>query len=547
MAVDQGGGAHAWSPTMSVIPKRDGERVYRTYEKRSEGPWDVIVVGSGMGGMACACALARYGRKVLMLEQHYLPGGYTHMFGRRGWVWDVGVHAVGEMAEDDLPGKMLRWLAGDQLEMTSLGNPYDRFRFHDGFTVEFPDTKAQFIANLKEAFPEQSEGIDRYIKAVDRASKAAMKFFAFKSLPRWVHATGDWFSDTFGRDWWKITTAELLDEVGIEGKLRTVLTVHWGYIGSTPSESSFACHALTHTHFWNGAFYPRGGSKAFAQHLLAPVLDAGGEVLVNAEAEEILVEEGVAVGVRMADGEELRARRVVSAAGAKTTVNRLLPEPYRSSPWANAIRGVEDSPSYICLNLGFKGDLPAAGGTPANLWLYSTWDNEDKLWHIEDPTTRAPILYCSFPSLKDPDHDPGPEQRHTGECVTFVPWDVFERWDGSRFKSRDEAYEAFKESVIARLVAHLRERIPDIMALCEHVELSTPLSSKHFVRASHGAIYGLAATPARFKTRELRSRTPIKRFYLSGIDIASLGVVGAMTTGMLTAATIEPRVYLKML
>src|SRR5690242_19972491 len=87
--------------------------------KSPPGPWDTIVVGSGMGGMTCAALLARLGQRVLVLEHHYVPGGFTQTFTRKGWTWDVGVHALGEVDERALLGKVLRELTGQRLGWTS--------------------------------------------------------------------------------------------------------------------------------------------------------------------------------------------------------------------------------------------------------------------------------------------------------------------------------------------------------------------------------------------------------------------------------------------
>lgn len=533
---------------MSVIPLHRGKRVYGVYpEVTASAAWDVIVIGSGMGGMTCAAALAKHGRRVLVLEQHYLPGGFSHMFARKGFEWDVGVHAIGEMAPGDVPFKMLNWLTNGQVKMVSLGNPYDRFHFHDGYEISFPDSREAFIATLKARFPEQSTRLDRYFEVVEEAAKQAMAFFAFKSLPEGVERVGNGVLHALTRNWWKSTTSEVLNELGIEGRLRTLLTVHWGYIGSTPDESSFPVHALTHTHFWRGAYYPEGGAKVFAAHMLGNVVDAGGLVLVRASVSEILVERGRAAGVRMSDGVEFRAPIVVSATGAKTTVNKLVPAGYRDTAWATDIRALPDSPSYVCLNLGFEGDITEDEGAAANLWLYETWNNNHKLWDIADPTARAPILYCSFPSLKDPLHKTGKKLKHTGECVTFVPWDAFQPWKDTALDARSEAYATLKKDIEDRLLAHLRHRLPGLMKKLTYHELSTPLTTEWFTAASQGAIYGLAATPERFLCAKLRTRTPIPGFYMSGVDIGSLGVVGGISSGMLTAASIDPRVYLRLI
>ncbi|MGZ3456204.1 MAG: phytoene desaturase family protein, partial [Polyangiales bacterium] len=396
-------------------------------------------------------------------------------------------------------------------------------------------------------FPEQREGIRRYLEAVDHAVRAAMMFFALKSFPESVDKLATFVHGKLSRDWWAVTTAKVLDECGITGRLRTILTLHWGYYGSTPSESSFPIHALTHAHFWNGAYYPRGGSKEFAAHMLDAVRRAGGDTLVRAEVASLLVERDRAVGVKMADGVELRAPVVISAAGAKTTVKRFVPESMRRGEWGRTIEALDDSPPYICLNMAFEGDVRAAGASSTNLWLFETWSSEDKLWDLEEEGSEAPVLYCSFPSLKDPDHDPGPRQRQTGECVTFVAWETFERWANSALKKRPGDYEALKRDIEARLLRHLRRRIPEIMQHLVYYELSSPITTEHFTRASRGAIYGLAATPARFTCTKLRTRTPLDGFYMTGVDVASLGVVGAMTSGMLTAATLDPRLYRRLL
>jgi all-trans-retinol 13,14-reductase len=532
---------------MSVIPKHNGERVYKNYPEVSDGPWDEIIIGSGMGGMACAAALSKYGHKVLVLEQHYIPGGFTHMFGRKGYKWDVGVHVIGEMGPKDQPGKMLRWLSNNKVDMVSLGDTYDRFWFPDGFKVRFPDSRAKYIAQLKEKFPAESAKIDAYIKVVEKAAKWAKAFYAFKTLPKWLDKMGTRVVNLFTRDWWALTTTQVMQEIGLSDKLQTVLTVHWGYIGSIPDESAFALHALTHTHFWNGGFYPRGGSMSYAQHLLGNVWDAGGEVITKARVQELIVENGKAVGVRMEDGRELHAKRIVSAAGAKATVNHLLPAALKEIAWAKSIREIPSSPSYICLNLAFKGDIAAAGATASNLWLFDTWRRDCKTWNIADATTRADILYCSFPSLKDPDHEAGTQTKHTGECVTFVDWGEFKNWENTEHKKRDEDYLQLKAQIEQRLLQQLRERIPEIMQHLDFAELSTPLTAKFFTNADQGAIYGLEASPKRFKNADLRTRTPIKNFFMTGVDIAAIGVTSAMASGLLTAATIDKRIYRRLI
>jgi all-trans-retinol 13,14-reductase len=106
-----------------------------------------------MGGMTTAALLSKLGQRVLVLEQHYVPGGFTHMFKRPGYIWDVGVHAVSEVDVRSMTGRLLQALTDGELRWASLGPVYDEFHFPDGFRIDFPNTPQQFRQNLLDAFP----------------------------------------------------------------------------------------------------------------------------------------------------------------------------------------------------------------------------------------------------------------------------------------------------------------------------------------------------------------------------------------------------------
>jgi all-trans-retinol 13,14-reductase len=325
--------------------------------------------------------------------------------------------------------------------------------------------------------------------------------------------------------------------------LRAVLTAQWGYYGSVPSRSSFAIQALVAKHFMHGGFYPVGGASQIARALLSTVERAGGWTTIRADVAQISVEDGAAVGVRLTDGREVRAKRVVSAVGVASTVERLLPSPHRRASWATEVSSLPPAPAHVCLYLGFEGDIRRAGASAANKWFYETWDVEAKAWAVSaelDPLPAAPVLYCSFPSLKDPSHDPGEHGRHTGEVVTFVPWEAFAPWREARWKKRGPAYEAFKQRLEQRLLEQLLAHMPGLRPMVRHVELSTPVSTEHFARPMSGSIYGIEPTPERFANRWLRPRAPVKNLFFSGSEVATVGVVGAMMGGVLAAASAEP-------
>lgn len=508
-----------------------------------QGPWDYIVIGSGMGGMTTAAMLSKLGRRVLVLEQHYVPGGFTHMFRRKGYVWDVGVHAVGEVTHHSMPGRLLRSLTDGQLEWASLGPVYDEFHFPEGFRLDFPDNPEQFRANLVEAFPDQAAAIDDYLRYVREVAGAMKGYYLGRTASPRLAGVADRLLGRRAQRFLSMSTREVVEELTEDPRLRSVFTAQWGYYGSPPSRSSFAIQALVVKHFLHGGYYPVGGASRIASTLLQTVADAGGWTRINADVSQIVLEGGKVAGVRLADGEVIRAPRVVSAAGVMATLERLLPDDIRAQAWSEGIRKLDPAPAHVCLYLGFEGDIREAGASSANKWFYDTWDCEDEVWdvHPDQPSVPpASVLYCSFPSLKDPEHDPGPAQRHTGEVVTFVPWDTFAPWRGERWRNRGEAYEAFKQRLQDQLQEQLCVKMPGLRDKIRYAELSTPVSTDHFVRPMRGSIYGIEPTPERFANRWLRPRSPVPGLFFSGSEVASVGVVGAMMGGALAVVAAEP-------
>ncbi|MCA9516793.1 MAG: NAD(P)/FAD-dependent oxidoreductase, partial [Myxococcales bacterium] len=503
-------------------------RAKHPWDKRGKGEtrYDDIVIGSGMGGMTCAALLATLGRKVLVLEQHYVPGGFTHTFHRPGYTWDVGVHAIGEVTHHSLTGRLLSTLSRGELEWASLGSVYDTFLFPGDFHIDFPDSPHAFRDNLAAAFPSDTRAIDGYLDRVKDVAAAMKSYYLARTLPAGPGAVVEAVLARRARKVLDERTSDALAKLTPNPRLRTVLASQWGYYGSIPKRSSFAMQALVTKHFMHGGYYPVGGSARIAETLLRTVANAGGWTRISSPVDQILLERGRAVGVRLESGEEIRAERVISAAGVASTVTRLLPAEVGARRWVGDVARLEPGPAHVCLYLGFKGDIRKAGATAANQWFYHTWSTEGDAaaWDVSDPENLddAPVLYVSFPSLKDPEHVPGPEERHTGEVVTFVPWESFASWQGSRWKKRGADYEAFKAAIKEKLLNQLLAHRPDLGPMIDHVELSTPLSTDHFTRPMAGSIYGLEPTPERFRCRWLRPKSPIPGLWFAGSEVVSV-------------------------
>jgi all-trans-retinol 13,14-reductase len=507
--------------------------------------WDAVVVGSGLGGLATAALLARHaGKRVLVLERHYTAGGFTHVFRRPGYEWDVGVHYVGDVTGDRAFTRRLLEHVGDgSLQWAPMDDAYDRV-IVGGDAYDLVAGRERFRDTLAARFPGEATRLDAYLAAVRAAAGASGAYFAEKAVPAPVaFVAGRFLRRRFLRHT-RRTTAEVLRGIGTSPRLGTVLTGQWGDYGLPPSRSSFGMHAILVRHYLGGAAYPVGGAGAIGASLAPAIAASGGAVAVSGEVASVLVRDGRATGVRMADGTEIAAPLVVSDAGVHTTVRRLLPpEVATRTGLAAHADAIPASAGHLCAYVGLRRTATELGLPKTNLWIYPGDDHDASLAAFRDDPEGAPLplVYVSFPSAKDPSFATRFPGKATIELITFAPWDTFARWEDGRWRRRGPEYDALKQRFAARMLDLLHAHLPQVRDAIDVVEVSTPLSTRHFANYAQGEIYGLDHTPARFEARWLRPRTAVRGLWLTGQDVVTCGVAGALAAGYVTASAILGR------
>ncbi|HEY1649158.1 MAG TPA: NAD(P)/FAD-dependent oxidoreductase [Terracidiphilus sp.] len=512
-------------------------------QTKLEERWDAIVIGSGMGGLTAAVLLAQHGgKRVLVLERHYEAGGFTHTFRRPGFDWDVGLHYIGQVQNARDPVRMaFDYVTGGEVRWQPMPEVYDRVEFA-GQKFDFTAGLERFRNDLKGWFPGEARAIDAYLAAVRACNRASSFYYAEKAVPAPISAVAGGLMRAPYMKWARRTTREVLESFTRNQELIGVLTAQWGDYGLPPAESSFAAHATIAEHYFEGASYPVGGAGVIAAAIAKRIEASGGVLATSAEVSEILVENGKASGVRMADRRELHAPLVMSDAGAANTFERLLPRDVTSVDGLRAqLRGVAASTAHLSLYTGLSKSAEELGLTGTNLWIYPSFDHDANVRRFSrdlaaDRNAPFPFVYLSFPSAKDPDFARRHPGKSTIEAIVMVPYEAFAPWDDTRWKRRGEEYEALKQRMAARLGEELVRQVPAAAGHIEHAELSTPLSTRHFMNYAQGEIYGLASTPARYALRSLGARTPVAGLYLAGQDAASLGVAGALFGGVVAAS-----------
>jgi all-trans-retinol 13,14-reductase len=400
---------------------------------------------------------------------------------------------------------------------------------------------------MHEYFPEDTKAIDRFLELTDEVAHSTRVFFGSKALPAAIAPVA---APLMRRKFLRLsdrTLGEVLGELTDNKTLKAVLSAQFGDHGLPPGQASFAIHALVFRHYLNGGAFPVGGSGRIAA-TVAPQIEAeGGQIVVGAEVAKVLIEKGRAVGVEMADGRSLFAPTVISDAGVPNTALKLLPE---GSPGRNRLIATVDrikrSASHVCLYVGIRQTAADLGLCRTNLWIYPDSDQDGAIEsYLADPEAPIPLAYVSFPSAKDPDFERRFPGRATVEVVSLANYDWFAPWENEPWLKRGDAYDAVKERLSERLLDILVREVPQLESVIDYHELSTPVSTRHFAGYEHGEIYGLEHTPARFRESSLQPRTPIKGFFLTGQDVCTAGVAGAVFGAVVATSAVLGRNMVK--
>jgi all-trans-retinol 13,14-reductase len=510
--------------------------------KGHDQKYDAIVIGSGMGGLSVAAILARHGKKVLLLERHFIIGGYTHAFERRGYEWDVGLHYVGDVHMQGTPlNKAFRYISEEKLEWAPLDDVYDRIVFGDK-KFNYVRGRENLKAELKKHFPAEKDlqAIDKYFSLLDEVGKLGIAYYAEKVIPPFLAKIfGGWMRKKVLK-YSDLITLDVLKSLTDNQELIGVLTSQYGDYGLIPSESSFYMHALLANHYMEGAGYPVGGATSIAKTVVPVIEKNGGKVLFNADVKEVLVEGNKAVGVQMADGSKLYSKLVISDAGVHNTFAKLIPKAVAEKHGLlDQLKELEPSAAHIGLYIGIK-DSPENLKMPrCNYWIFpEKYDHDLVRNSYKNIDQEIPVAYVSFPAAKDLDSQRRHPGRATVEGIIIVPFEWFDQWKETSWKKRNESYEEMKKKVAEQMMEKIFSVEPQLRGKVDYYEVSTPLSTVKFTNHPRGEIYGVAHTPKRFRQRFLKPYTPVKNLFMTGQDVMIASIAGAMMGGILAASAI---------
>ncbi|SIS67753.1 Phytoene dehydrogenase-related protein [Zobellia uliginosa] len=511
-----------------------------TRTKDASHTYDSIIIGSGAGGLATAICLARAGKKVVVLEQHDVPGGWCHSFYLNGHRFTPGVHYVGLMAEGEATNDLYRGLgiANELVFFKMNPDAYEHVRIGEE-RFDFPANLDLLIKRLSARFPKEKKQIYNYLHLTRKVSEELYSLPYFKGF--WQKLTIPFKTKHFG----KYGMFSVRRVIGWHIKnplLRNILNIQCGDHGVQPKKVPFVMHSALMYHYFQGGYYPMGGGGALIKAMTNTLKKHGGELRTSTAVKKIILEGSKrkkAVGVRLENGQELYADTIVSNADVGITYNDLVGRENLSTKFQKKLANTKYSSTSLMLFLIVDMDLRKAGLDSGNIWMMPNKDTDDFYDSMLDSDISKGDafegMFISCTTLKDPSSYDG--KHHSIEAITLVDFKAFEKFKNEGLE-RSQAYLDFKELLMQKMINGLEKAIPGISKHIVQKDLGTPLTNKYYVNTTDGNIYGTEKSLKHIGPFAYKAKSEIENLYLCGASILSHGVAGVSHSGVDTAAQI---------
>ena len=500
------------------IPSYYATKEFRKYDwkvpldirkHKGENEFDIIVVGAGIGGLSCASLLAKRGYKVLVLEQHYLVGGYCSSFERKSFIFNTGVENVSGLWSNGPVTYLLRELGLDKEELFVKNR--ERYIFN-GEIIDIPNNYWDYAEYLAKKFPDEQNNIYSFFKdaweayhelysdnryGIPLPEFLIVKLYGKKALleyPKKHPHSYKWLNKTF---------KAILDEYFKNEEIKKLLTALIGYIGTKPEKTN-ALSGLTAclSYYMHGGYFTKGGAQKFSDALKDIIEKYGGKVLLKHKVEKILIENGKVYGVQVGN-KVFKAPIVVANANAKLVFLKLIDEKHLEKSFIDYIKGLKMSPSAFMVFLGVDMDLSSYPTIITNL---------DEGFDIVINSNADPNL--------------APPGKATVTIITLANYRDFPNQNTKDYlkKKREfmEVYIKKAEKIIPELSKHIVFK-----------DAATPKTFERYTLIPEGAIYSFDQS---IGNKRPFFKTPIKGLYLVGAStFPGGGIEAVIISGIICA------------
>lgn len=485
--------------------------------------FDVIVIGSGIGGLTAGGLLAKAGKSVLILESHDRPGGYAHGFKRKKYHFDSGVHLISGCGPLGYQGgqvihKVIEALdVEDEIEFIPV-NPFSHAYF-PGYSGVLPQSIEAFVTTLGRQFPDEQDGLrDLTLLCLQVAEEITI---ADEVMAEIEYAGARQLMPVLFQ-YRKATLAQVCNQFIKNERLQAIFATNWPYLGLPPSQVSFVYWSTMFIGYLvDGAYYCRGGFQQLANTLVKGLRQCGGTILFKSPVQKIIIEEDRVAGVTVG-GQRYKAPVVISNADIKHTVSAMTGEAYFPARYVQKIETMQPSLSIFVVYIATDLDLSALN-IGHESFCYRDFDHDKNFQNSK----QGEVTWISItaPTLVDPSLAPAGE--HLLMLTTLLSHDSVASWRQA------------KPGYMKIMLNIAEQYLPELENHILFIEAGSPATMQRYTQNHQGAAYGWDVSPAQVGPARTQNSSAVKGLYFAGHwSSPGGGVYGVSVSGIQAAQSV---------
>lgn len=477
--------------------------------------YDVVIIGSGLGGLVCASLLSRHGRHVLVLERQTIAGGCMQSFQRRGHSFDTGLHYIGGLAEGQRLQRIFNYLGLMKLPWKRLdADGFDRITIGQQ-TFRFAEGYDHFVDTLAEQFPHERQSLTQYVQMLQRIeeepldSQGMYNNFGFSAY--------NYLHESFHDD----LLINVLSGSALKMELR-------------PESLPLFTFAHGNSSFIGSSWRLQGSGNLLVQTLADNIRANGGDIICKTEATEFIERNGQLEAVRCTNGETYEADIFISDIHPVQTFAMVKDSHMLKNVFRRRFNMLQNTFGAFTTSLLLKPEsLPYFNHNKfiyrnANVWTF----------YEESKTVGGVMVSARVP-------EDNSQYVRQIDLLTPMTWDACQQWADTSVGHRCADYKAMKERLANECIELAETQIPGLGQMIEEQYTSTPLTWRDYTLTPNGSAYGLRKDCRNLLLTMLSPRTPIPNLLLTGQNLMLHGVEGVTMTALKTCAEVEGQTLIK--
>jgi len=490
--------------------------------------YDIVIAGSGLGGLLSGYILSKEGYKVCILEKHHQIGGCLQTFVRNGCVFDTGMHYIGSMDKDQSLNYLFRYFGlTDKLKLKRLDmNAFDVININ-GSNYNYAQGFDHFTETITSYFPEEKEGIKQYVEKLKRIGMSLTDILEGRAKPNnGVMASFEHFYEN---------TQQYLSSLTSNYRLQNVLAGLNSLYAGHPDTTPLYLHGIINHSLIESSWRMVDGGSQIADILSKGILEKGGEIITNVEVKSFVPGIGGNIShILLTNGEHVEGKIFISNINPSTTIDLTNSELLRPV-YKRRIKSIENTISIFSLYIVFKeNSFPYLNQNyykynNPNVWGTQTYNKEN--W------PDGHMLYTPANSSSD-------KFAESMIAITYMKYEELLQWENTTIEKRGEDYKNFKLQKAILFIDQIEKQFPGIKSKIKTFYTSTPLTYRDYTGTLEGSIYGIMKDCNNPLRSFILPRTKIPNLLMTGQNINLHGVLGVTIGSLLTCGEIVGFDYL---